>query len=100
MQALNPKKRTYKVQSPLSVGLLGGKWCSYSTAPDLPHDQHEDDGGSLIFEREGWKVETMTRTILTSGKHRFKVRATLDAYLNGSRVFSNSWDESIPRKLL
>lgn len=38
------------IQSPLSVGLLAGKWCSYTYAPDLPHDQRLEDGGSLVFE--------------------------------------------------
>ncbi|QJQ96482.1 MULTISPECIES: CocE/NonD family hydrolase [Halomonadaceae] len=37
------------VQSPLSVGLSAGKWCSYSATPDLPGDQREEDGGSLVF---------------------------------------------------
>ncbi|MFP4140751.1 MAG: CocE/NonD family hydrolase [Phycisphaerae bacterium] len=36
--------------SPLSVGLYAGKWCSYSGAPDLPHDQREEDGGAIVFE--------------------------------------------------
>ncbi|BBI53268.1 hypothetical protein HORIV_56890 [Vreelandella olivaria] len=38
-----------EVQSPLSVGLEAGKWCSYTATPDLPGDQREEDGGSLIF---------------------------------------------------
>lgn len=38
------------VQSPLSVGFFAGKWCSYAAAPDLPHDQREEDGGALVFE--------------------------------------------------
>ena len=38
------------IQSPLSVGLFAGKWCSYSYAPDLPHDQREEDGGALLFD--------------------------------------------------
>ncbi len=38
------------VQSPLSLGLFAGKWCSYAAAPDLPHDQREDDGGALFFD--------------------------------------------------
>lgn len=37
------------VQSPLSVGLSAGKWCSYAATPDLPGDQREEDGGSLVF---------------------------------------------------
>ena len=36
------------VQSPLSVGLFAGKWCSYAATPDLPHDQREEDGGALV----------------------------------------------------
>ncbi|MCF8107239.1 MAG: CocE/NonD family hydrolase, partial [Desulfohalobiaceae bacterium] len=42
--------RTVTIQSPLSVGLYAGKWCSYAAPPDLPHDQREEDGGALIFE--------------------------------------------------
>lgn len=38
------------IQSPLSVGLFGGKWCSYSANTDLPHDQREEDGGALVFD--------------------------------------------------
>ena len=38
------------IQSPLSVGLFAGKWCSYQSPPDLPHDQRQEDGGALIFE--------------------------------------------------
>ncbi|MCW8127359.1 CocE/NonD family hydrolase [Microbulbifer halophilus] len=45
-----PGDERVDVQSPLSVGLLAGKWCSYTAAPDLPHDQRLEDGGSLVFE--------------------------------------------------
>ncbi len=38
------------IQSPLSVGLFAGKWCSYNAPPDLPNDQREEDGGSLVYE--------------------------------------------------
>jgi hypothetical protein len=38
------------LQSPLSVGLFAGRWCSFTATPDLPHDQREEDGGALIFE--------------------------------------------------
>lgn len=40
------------IQSPLSVGLFAGKWCSYSATPDLPHDQREEDGGALVLDTE------------------------------------------------
>jgi len=38
------------IQSPLSVGLFAGKWCSYAETTDLPSDQREEDGGCLIFD--------------------------------------------------
>ena len=40
------------VQSPLSVGQFGGKWCSYNAPPDMPYDQREEDGGALVFDSE------------------------------------------------
>jgi putative CocE/NonD family hydrolase len=45
----DPESHALSVQSPLSVGLFAGKWCSYSATPDLPHDQREEDGGALLF---------------------------------------------------
>ncbi|MFW5894103.1 MAG: CocE/NonD family hydrolase [Verrucomicrobiota bacterium] len=38
------------IQSPLSVGLFAGKWCSYAESTDLPWDQRAEDGGSLTFD--------------------------------------------------
>ncbi|HVM14184.1 MAG TPA: CocE/NonD family hydrolase [Egibacteraceae bacterium] len=48
------------IQSPLSVGQFAGKWCSYNAPPDLPFDQREEDGGSLVFDTdpldEPWEI--------------------------------------------
>lgn len=44
--------RTLGIESPLSVGKFAGKWCSYNAPPDLPFDQREEDGGSLVFDGE------------------------------------------------
>lgn len=38
------------IQSPLTVGLFAGKWCSYADGPDLAHDQRQEDGGALVFD--------------------------------------------------
>ncbi len=38
------------MSSPLTVGLLGGKWCSYAVPGDQPGDQRTEDAGSLVFE--------------------------------------------------
>jgi putative CocE/NonD family hydrolase len=40
------------LQSPLGLGLFAGKWCSYTAAPDLPHDQRQEDGGALVYDSE------------------------------------------------
>ncbi len=41
---------TVSIQSPLTVGLFAGKWCSYASGPDLAHDQRQEDGGALVFQ--------------------------------------------------
>ncbi|WP_462324715.1 CocE/NonD family hydrolase [Desulfoplanes sp.] len=43
-------KEAHPVQSPLGLGLFAGKWCSYADAPDLPHDQRQEDGGALVYD--------------------------------------------------
>ncbi|MFW5824304.1 MAG: CocE/NonD family hydrolase, partial [Marinobacter sp.] len=40
------------LQSPLSLGMAAGKWCSYAATPDLPGDQRQEDGGALTFDTE------------------------------------------------
>ncbi|SFP80583.1 CocE/NonD family hydrolase [Tranquillimonas alkanivorans] len=40
------------VQSPVTLGLAAGKWCSYANGPDLAGDQRIDDGGALVFQTE------------------------------------------------
>ena len=40
------------LQSPLGLGLFAGKWCSYASAPDLPHDQRQEDGGALVYDSD------------------------------------------------
>ncbi|WP_194814888.1 CocE/NonD family hydrolase [Nocardia sp. XZ_19_385] len=47
-----PEERGLSVQSPLSVGMFAGKWASYAATPDLPSDQRDEDGGSLVFETD------------------------------------------------
>ena len=41
---------TTDIQSPLTLGLFAGKWCSYAASPDLAHDQRQEDGGALVFQ--------------------------------------------------
>ena len=62
-----------RIQSPLSVGLFAGKWCSYGVAPDLPYDQREEDGGSLTFDSE-----PLDEPIEILGAPRVRLRLTAD----------------------
>jgi uncharacterized protein len=57
------------------------------------------------FERDDWRVEVATRTVLTSTPEEFHVSAQLDAYelddhRGHPRVYSQSWDRTIPRDLV
>jgi hypothetical protein len=54
----------------------------------------------IAFEREGWKVRTETRSVMTCTKEEFLISATLDAYEDDIRVFTRSWDGRVPRKLV
>jgi putative CocE/NonD family hydrolase len=51
------REEVLSIQSPVSVGMFAGKWCSYQATPDLPYDQREEDGGALVFESEPLKEE-------------------------------------------
>ena len=45
-----PEKWCRRLQSPLGLGLFAGKWCSYASAPDMPYDQRQEDGGAIVFD--------------------------------------------------
>jgi predicted acyl esterase len=49
------------------------------------------------LKRGDWSVRTETRTILTSTSEMFRIHATLDAYLDGRRVYCKSWNRFVPR---
>ncbi|MDW5375817.1 CocE/NonD family hydrolase [Halomonas sp. HP20-15] len=61
------------VQSPVSVGVSAGKWCSYAATPDLPGDQREDDGGSLVF-----KSQTLEEPLEIVGRPVVELEVSLD----------------------
>jgi hypothetical protein len=52
------------------------------------------------LKRGDWHAISITRTILTSTRTHFYIRATLDAYEGDVRIFSKSWDEAIPREMM
>lgn len=57
------------------------------------------------IEREDWRTEIVTRTVLTSTEKDFVIRADLDAYelddtAGHRRVHAESWNRTIPRDLV
>ncbi|TGC09099.1 CocE/NonD family hydrolase [Methanolobus halotolerans] len=52
------------------------------------------------LKRGEWHAVSITRTVLTSTRRHFRIRAILDAYEGDTRFFSKSWDETIPRNMM
>jgi putative CocE/NonD family hydrolase len=52
------------------------------------------------FKRGDWQVQTITRTLMTSDEAHFRIRATLDAFEGDTRIYTQSWDEKVPRDLV
>ncbi|WP_110687956.1 CocE/NonD family hydrolase [Salinicola aestuarinus] len=60
--------------------------------------------GTTLWEREfrrgDWHVRIVSHTRLTSTSEAFRIQATLDAWEGESWVYSQSWDEHVPRDLV
>lgn len=54
---------------------------------------------TMRFSRPGWDIRVETSTVLTANADAFIVDATLDGYEGGRRVFSRTWNETVPRDL-
>ena len=52
---------------------------------------------TMGFARDGWQVQTVSRTALSSTADEFQLHAQLDAYENAQRVFERTWRLRIPR---
>ncbi len=68
------------------------------------YDRYETVTGETTterrFERGEWQVRTTTRTVLTATETHFLVHAEVDAYENGTRVFSENYVREIERDLV
>jgi hypothetical protein len=52
------------------------------------------------LSRGAWSAEIVTRTHQTCDAEQFHVHATPDAYEHGKRVYAETWDRRVPRRLL
>jgi len=82
------------VGSPLSVGQFAGKWASYNAPPDLPYDQREEDGGSLVFDTDEL---TETCEILGAPVLRMEVSADKPVAMIAARLSDVAPDGSATR---
>ncbi len=57
---------TATIRSPQTVGQTIGKWCPYGLFPDMPGDQRDEDGGSLVFDTEplAENIETLGAAVV------------------------------------
>ena len=64
-QAGSPKQ--IPIHTPQTMGARQGEWCGHGLDPDLPADQREDDGCSVVFETEPLTkaVEILGAPVLT-----------------------------------
>ena len=65
-------------------------------------DDFDSLRGEVLSERGvrrgDWSVKTVTRTVLQSDAENFYLRADLDAYESGFRVYCQTWARTIPRR--
>lgn len=52
LSATAGKTKELSISSPMTVGLMAGQWCPHGLDPDLPGDQRQEAGGSLVFDTE------------------------------------------------
>lgn len=48
----SPSTHIFEISSPQTVGMAAGKWTPHGLAPDLPTDQRQESGGSLVFDSQ------------------------------------------------
>ena len=62
-----------------------------------PLSAHAEIAQKTQMSRRGWSVAIESRARLSADREHFRLQAELDAYEDGARVFSRSWDRKIRR---
>ncbi|RFF26863.1 MULTISPECIES: CocE/NonD family hydrolase [unclassified Wenzhouxiangella] len=77
---------------------------TYTTVADDFHSPRAKVVSERTLARGDWQIRTVTRTFITSTATHFLLHANIDAYElsdeGEKRVYSDNWDESIPRDLV
>jgi uncharacterized protein len=72
----------------------------YSIEDDDPTSARVEIAWTVTRARGAWRIRTATRTVMTCTRDAFLIAATLEAFEAERRVFSRTWDRSIPRDLV
>jgi hypothetical protein len=72
----------------------------YRIRPEDPLSAEADCVYHHELSRGEWVARTVTRTTLKNDATHFHLTATVDAYLNGARIFSDEDAFSIPRDFM
>ncbi|MCB2215786.1 CocE/NonD family hydrolase [Desulfofustis glycolicus] len=82
----------------LTISRKAREWYTYRK------DDYDSLKGETLWERSfsrgDWSVRTVARTVLTSSRDHFFLRAELDAHEGEKRVFSENYDYTIKRELV
>ena len=81
----------------IDLTLTYGSEARYSIKPDDPLSARAEVGWSVAMSRGDWAIRTRTRTVVTSTRNSFVLRAELDAFEGERRIFSRNWSSEIPR---
>jgi putative CocE/NonD family hydrolase len=72
----------------------------YAILDDDPTSARVEISWSVTRARGPWRINTETRTVMTCTRDAFEIAATMEAFEAERRVFSRTWDRSIPRDLV
>jgi len=76
------------------------KEARYVIAADDPQSARHEVDFDLAFGHEGWHPRMRARAAVSATADHFVVEADLQAFDGPARVFSRTWTERIPRKLV
>ena len=72
----------------------------YTVEDDDPLSAQVEIAWTVTRARGTWRVRTETRTLMTCTHGAFEIAATMEAFEGERRVFSRTWDRSVPRDLV
>ena len=72
----------------------------YTVGDDDPLSARVEIAWSVTRARGAWRIRTATRTLMTCTRATFEIAATMEAFEGERRIFSRTWDKSVPRDLI